>query len=86
MPKLIKCGNEMLRISSKGIERSTERGHMWTTRYLTSSSCGTFVDLLPYENELLAVTSRGIYYSIDGGRTWNRRFMNGSSCGDFPSL
>ncbi|MBO4778890.1 MAG: hypothetical protein J5588_10425, partial [Bacteroidales bacterium] len=72
MPQMINYGSEVLRISSKGVEYSTNNGRTWMTRY-SSSSCGTFIDLLPYGKELLAVTSKGIYYSTNEGRTWMSR-------------
>ena len=84
MPQLINYGNEMLRISSKGIEYSTTNGRSWNKRY-SGSVYGDFIDLLPYGNELLAVTTRGIYYSTTGGRSWNSRFT-GSVYGTFNSL
>ena len=84
MPQLINYGKEMLRISPKGIECSTNNGRSWITRY-TGSSCGTFIDLLPYGNELLAVTSKGVYCSTNEGRSWISRYV-GSSCGTFISL
>lgn len=74
----------MLRVSPKGVEYSTSGGRSWMTRY-SGSSCGTFVDLLPYGNELIAVTSKGIYYSTSQGRSWMSRYT-GSSCGEFRSL
>ena len=52
MPQLINYGKEMLRVSPKGIEYSTNGGRSWMMRY-SGSSCGTFLDLLPYGNELL---------------------------------
>ena len=68
MPQLINYGNEMIRISSKGIEYSINGGRSWNNRYL-GSAYGIFIDLLPYGNELLAVTTKGLYNSINGGRT-----------------
>lgn len=84
MPQLINYGKEMLKISPKGIEYSTNSGRSWITRY-TGSSCGTFIDLLPYGSELLAITSKGIYYSTNEGRSWISRYT-GSSCGVFQNL
>ena len=77
MPQLISYGKEMLRVSPKGIEYSTNGGRSWMTRY-SGSSCGTFIDLLPYGNELLAVTTKGIYYSTSEGRLWMSRYTGSS--------
>ena len=84
MPQLINYGNEMLRISPKGIEYSTTNGRSWNTRY-SGSTYGAFIDLLPYGNELLAVTTKGVYYSTTGGHSWNSRYT-GSVYGTFNSL
>lgn len=84
MPQLINYGKEMLKISPKGIEYSTNGGRSWLSRY-TGSYCGTFMDLLPYGSELLAVTSKGIYYSRDEGRSWFSRYT-GTYCGVFQNL
>lgn len=84
MPQLINYGKEMLRISAKGIEYSTNNGRTWLLRY-NGTSCGSFIDLLPYGNELLAITTKGLYYSTNEGHTWLLRY-SGSSCGTFNSL
>lgn len=86
MPQMIMLGSEMIRINpaKKTVEYSTSQGRSWSTRY-SSSSCGDFIDLLPYGNELLAVTSKGIYYSTSQGRSWSSRYTS-SSCGEFQSL
>ena len=86
MPQMIMLGSEMIRINpaKKTIEYSTSQGRSWSTRY-SSSSCGEFIDLLPYGNELLAVTSKGIYYSTSQGRSWSSRYTS-SSCGEFQCL
>ena len=86
MPQMIMLGSEMIRINpaKKSVEYSTSGGRSWSTRY-SSSSCGEFIDLLPYGNELLAVTSKGIYYSTSQGRSWSSRYTS-SSCGAFQCL
>ena len=86
MPQMIMLGSEMIRIhpAKKTIEYSTSQGRSWSTRY-SSSTCGEFIDLLPYGNELLAVTSKGIYYSTSQGRTWSSRYTS-STCGEFQCL
>ena len=86
MPQMIMLGSEMLRINpaKKTVEYSTSQGRSWSSRY-SSSSCGEFIDLLPYGNELLAVTSKGIYYSTSQGRSWSSRYTS-SSCGEFECL
>ena len=86
MPQMIMLGSEMIRINpaKKTIEYSTSQGRSWSTRY-SSSSCGEFIDLLPYGNELLAVTSKGIYYSTSQGRSWSSRYTS-STCGEFQCL
>lgn len=82
MAQMINYGQEMVRISEKGIEYSTNSGRTWILRY-NGTSCGTFIDLLPYSGELLAIT--GIYYSTNSGRTWIQRY-SGSSYGIFNTL
>ena len=86
MPQMIMLDSEMIRINpaKKTIEYSTSGGRSWSTRY-SSSSCGEFIDLLPYGNELLAVTSKGIYYSTSQGRSWSSRYTS-STCGEFQCL
>ena len=86
MPQMIMLGSEMIRINSakNTIEYSTSQGRSWSTRY-SSTSCGAFIDLLPYGNELLAATSKGIYYSTSQGRSWSSRYMS-STCGEFQCL
>lgn len=86
MPKMISFGSEMIHINSAKnvIEYSTNNGRSWVARY-TGSSCGTFLDLLPYGNEILAITNKGIYYSTNCGRSWVLRY-SGSSCGEFRTL
>ncbi len=84
MPQMINLGSEMLRITPRGVEYSTSGGRIWSIRYM-GTSCGSFIDLLPYGNEILAVTSKGIYYSSNAGRTWSLRYM-GTSCGTFQNL
>lgn len=72
MPQQINYGKEMLRISPKGIEYSTNAGRSWNGRYI-GSSCGDFRTIADGGRELLANTSKGLYYSTNGGRSWNRR-------------
>ena len=86
MPQMIMLGSEMIRINpaKNTIEYSTSQGRSWSTRY-SSTSCGEFIDLLPYGNELLAATSKGIYYSTSQGRSWSSRYTS-SSCGEFQCL
>ena len=86
MPQMIMLGSEMIRINpaKNTIEYSTSQGRSWSTRY-SSTSCGEFIDLLPYGNELIAATSKGIYYSTSQGRSWSSRY-NSSSCGEFQCL
>ena len=83
---MIMLGSEMIRINpaKNTIEYSTSQGRSWSTRY-SSTSCGEFIDLLPYGNELLAATSKGIYYSTSQGRSWSSRYMS-STCGEFQCL
>ena len=86
MPKLISCGNELIRINPAGnkIEYSVTAGRSWSTRYV-GSSCGTFIDLLEYGRELIALTSKGVYYSVTQGRSWSSRYIS-TSFGEFQSL
>ncbi len=74
MPQLINYGNEMLRISPKGIEYSTTNGRSWNTRY-SGSTYGAFIDLLPYGNELLAVTTYYIEIEIMPGLIDKEKFI-----------
>lgn len=87
MPTMINYGSEMIRIntSKNTIEYSNNQGRNWYTRY-TSSSHGTFRDLLAYGDELLAVTDKGILYSNNEGRNWYTRCNASSSYGEFLSL
>ena len=84
MPQMINLGSEMLRISPKGVEFSSNGGRIWSIRYM-GSACGSFIDLLPYGTELLAVTSKGIYSSTNSGRAWTMRYT-GTACGTFHNL
>ena len=86
MPKLVSCGNELIRINPAGnkLEYSLTNGRSWSTRYATTSF-GTFVDLLLYGNELLLLTGRGIYYSTTQGRSWSSRYIS-SAFGEFQAL
>ncbi|MCQ2340018.1 MAG: hypothetical protein MJZ79_04460 [Paludibacteraceae bacterium] len=86
MATMINFGSEMIRINpaNNRIEYSTNRGTSWYSR-CTSSSYGTFKDLLPFGNELLAVTSKGIYYSTNKGTSWYSRCTS-TSYGDFQTL
>ena len=89
MSKLITFGSELIRInpSNNHIEYSNNKGYSWYSRH-TSSSCGTFVDLVLYENEIIALTSKGIYYSNNKGYSWYSRCASlpTSSYGTFLSL
>lgn len=86
MPAMINYGSEMIRINpaNNRIEYSTNRGSIWYSR-CTSSSYGTFIDLLPFGNELLAITSKGVYYSTNKGSIWYSRCTS-TSYGEFQSL
>ena len=74
MPQLITYGNELIRInpSNNRIEYSTNRGISWLSRY-SGSSCGTFLDMIPYNGKILAVTDKGLYYSSNKGISWLSR-------------
>lgn len=86
MPKMITLGSELIRINpaKNTIEYSTNGGGFWVSR-CTSSSYGTFVDLLPFGNELIAITSKGVYASTNKGSFWVSRCTS-SSYGEFLSL
>lgn len=86
MPQMIQYGNELIRINpaKNQIEYSTSQGRSWSSRY-SGSSCGTFIDLLPFGKEILAATSKGVYYTTSEGRSWCSRYT-GSSCGSFQML
>ena len=74
MPQLINYGNELIRInvSNNKIEYSTNRGLSWITRY-SGSSCGRFIDLLPYNGKIITCTDKGVYYSSNKGLSWISR-------------
>ncbi len=86
MPQMINLGNEIVRINPQknSIEYSTNQGRSWSSRY-TSSSCGTFIDLIQCGAEVVAATSKGIYFSSNQGRSWSSRYTS-SSCGNFQNL
>lgn len=86
MPTMISYGNEMIRINpaNNRIEYSTNRGSSWSSR-CSSSSYGTFNDLIAYDNELIACTSKGIYYSTNKGSSWSSRCTS-TSYGTFMQL
>ena len=86
MPQMISYGSEMIRIhpAKNTIEYSINSGRSWINRY-SSSSCGTFIDLLPYGSELIAITNKGVYYSSNQGRSWLSRYLS-TSCGSFHML
>jgi hypothetical protein len=87
MPQLINIGQELLRINTtkNTIEYSHNGGRSWVTR-CTSTSYGTFIDLLQVGNEILACTSKGLYASQNDGRSFSPRCTNTSSYGDFLNL
>lgn len=60
MPQLINLGDELLRINTakSAIEYSQTGGRSWVTR-CSSTSYGTFIDLLQVGREILACTSKG---------------------------
>jgi len=86
MPTMITYGAELLRINpaNNRIEYSTNAGRTWSTR-CTSTSYGTFRDIMQYGNEMLAITSKGIYYSTNNGLTWQSRCTS-TSYGEFQLL
>lgn len=86
MAEIVNCGNELIRINTEKniIEYSSNQGRTWFSR-CSSSTCGSFRDLLVYGKELLACTSKGIYSSSNEGRTWFARCVN-STCGEFIQL
>ncbi|MDE5568552.1 MAG: hypothetical protein K2J12_08935, partial [Muribaculaceae bacterium] len=73
MSQVLNYGGEMLRITSKGVECSTDGGLNWRRRCSSSSFTGDFIDLFQFGAELLAVTTQGLYCSTDGGLNWRRR-------------
>lgn len=87
MPQLINIGKELLRINTtkNTIEHSQNGGRSWVTR-CSSTSYGTFIDLLQVGREILACASKGLYASQNDGRSFSPRCTNTSSYGDFLSL
>ncbi|MDE6702357.1 MAG: hypothetical protein K2K00_01620 [Muribaculaceae bacterium] len=73
MSQVLNYGGEMLRITSKGVECSTDGGLNWRRRCSNSSSTGDFQSLSSDGRTLLAVTTKGLYCSTDGGLNWRRR-------------
>ena len=86
MAQMIQRGRELIRINiqKNTIEYSIDGGRNWNRR-CTSSSYGSFKDLLDFGSELLACTSKGIYYSKDDGRNWHSRSTS-SAYGTFMQL
>ena len=75
MGKMIKMGNELIRINperSDRIEISTNDGRNWKPRY-NGNMYGNFEDLSINGNEILAMTSKGLFRSKNGGRNWVKR-------------
>lgn len=60
MPQLINIGKELLRINTtkNTIEHSQNGGRSWVTR-CSSTSYGTFIDLLQVGREILACANKG---------------------------
>ena len=86
MPTLITYGPELIRINpaNNRSEYSTNRGASWVSRY-SSSSAGTFKDLVCYGNEILAATDKGVFYSTNKGASWICR-CSGSDARRFLSI
>lgn len=87
MPQLIHHRNELLRINTakNTIECSQNGGQSWVKR-CSSTSYGSFIDLLLFDREILACTSKELYASQNDGRSFSPRCTNISSYGDFLSL
>jgi len=87
MPQIITVGRELLRINSARniIEFSINGGRSWAPR-CSSSSYGTFVDLLQFGREILACTTKGLYFSQNECRSFAPRCTNTSTYGEFLSL
>ena len=76
MPKMIKRGKELIRISpvSAGkLEYSFTDGRSWTVRFQPNSNIGDFLDLIDNGKEILAQTTKGLFYSTTEGRSWTKR-------------
>lgn len=88
MPQIISLGSELLRINTQknSIEVSKDGGRNWSLRRASSSSYGTFMDLLLFGQMVFAVTSKGVYFSKDKGVNWSLKRTNSSSFGDFQSI
>lgn len=72
MPMMINYDGDLIRISPKDnnkIELSKNNGSSWILRY-TSSSVGSFLDLMENGSEILATTQNGLYFSRNKGATW----------------
>ena len=88
MPQIISLGSELLRINPQknSIEVSKDGGRNWSIRRASSSSYGTFMDLLLFGQLVFAVTSKGVYFSKDKGLNWSLKRANSPSYGDFKSI
>lgn len=76
MSQIIMRGKELIRISQKDqkkIEKSTNNGLTWMTRYGGSSSTGEFQDLTDTGKEILGTTSKGLFKSMNDGLTWSKK-------------
>lgn len=88
MPQIISLGSELLRINPQknSIEVSKDGGKNWSIRKASSSSHGTFMDLVLFGQMVYAVTSKGVYFSKDKGSNWSLKRANTSSSGNFQSI
>lgn len=76
MSQIITRGKELLRISpkdNKKLEKSSNGGVSWITKFSGSSSVGEFQDLTDVGKEILATTSKGLFKSTNDGVSWMRK-------------
>lgn len=76
MSQIITRGKELIRISpkdNKKLEKSTNGGVSWTSKFGGSSAVGEFQDLTDIGKEILGTTSKGLFKSTNDGISWTKK-------------
>ena len=60
-------------LDSKKLEKSTNGGVSWSTKFSGSSSVGEFQDLTDVGKEILGTTSKGLFKSTNDGVSWSKK-------------